>query len=444
MSWRDSLRKASFRGVEFWWADANTTLDPMVVVHKYPQRRGGWTEGLGLGPDEFEIVGYVLGDDYMLQRDRLIRALKQGGPGTLVHPTLGEKTVVLSGKPRIAETTREGGMARFTLVFTEEGENRFPEEKTVSTVAVMAAAEAARQAVAEDFAASFDTAGQDLLISDAATALGEAVAEIAGALKDARDALSNAFGTYEAAKAGIAAVIADPLGAALDIAGAVVGELTPLAKLIAFPLAMVGAAWMLADLVMSFFGDVAGGGVRASSGGNQDGGGSVSAANGPTSAPMLMALSALSSYGDTAVATDGAAQDANRSALATMIRRVAAITTAEVAAASPYDSRDDAIAARDMAARALDNVRIGDGATGEVFASLTDLRAATVKAVNAQAGTLASVRQIETAESMSATQLAWRELSDATRAGDVVARNRAQIWNPLFVPAGATIEVIDV
>ncbi|MBX9635639.1 MAG: hypothetical protein K2X44_11715, partial [Magnetospirillum sp.] len=132
----------------------------------------------------------------------------------------------------------------------------------------------------------------------------------------------------------------------------------------------------------------------------------------------------------------------NRAALATLVRRASAITTAEVATAATYDSRDDAVAARDTAAGALDRVRIDDGATGDVFATLTDLRAATVKAVGEQAGTLASVRQIETAESMSATQLAYRELGDAGRAGEVVARNRSVVWNPLFVPAGTTIEVL--
>lgn len=399
MSWKDSLRKASFKGAEFQWLDLNTTLDPMVVVHKYPQRRGGWAEDLGLGPDEFEITGFVLGADYMAARDKLIKALKEGGAGTLVHPTLGEKKVVLSQKPRITETTREGGMARFSMVFTEEGENKYPEDKALASAGVSSAATAAKDAASDDFSGTFDTQGLDLLKLDAAGALGEALDAIAAELAPARQALG--------------------VGAALA------GQASALMRLAADPLAAVQDALGLSGSLFSFFGGLSGTGASRSATGN-----------------TLSGLSALSSYGSTTTATTSAAQDTNRAALATLVRRAAAISAAEVAATASYDSRDDALAARDTAAQALDRVRIDDGATGTVFATLTDLRAVTVGAVAEQAGTLASVRRIETGESMSATQLAYRELGDSSRAAEIVARNRAQVWNPLFVPAGATIEVL--
>ena len=399
MSWKDSLRKASFKGAEFQWLDLNTTLDPMVVVHKYPQRRGGWAEDLGLGPDEFEITGFVLGADYMAARDKLIKALKEGGAGTLVHPTLGEKKVVLSQKPRITETTREGGMARFSMVFTEEGENKYPEDKAQASAGVSSAATAARDAASDDFSGTFDTQGLDLLKLDAAGALGEALDAVAAELAPARQALG--------------------------VGTALVGQGAALMRLAADPLAAVQDALGLSGSLFSFFSSLSGSGSSRSATGN-----------------TLSGLSALSSYGSTTTATTSAAQDTNRAALATLVRRAAAISAAEVAATASYDSRDDALAARDTAAQALDRVRIDDGATGTVFATLTDLRAATVGAVAEQAGTLASVRRIETGESMSATQLAYRELGDSSRAAEIVARNRAQVWNPLFVPAGATIEVL--
>lgn len=408
MSWKDSLRKASFKGAEFWWLDLNTTLDPMVVVHKYPQRRGGWAEDLGLGPDEFEITGFVLGADYMAARDKLIKALKEGGAGTLVHPTLGEKKVVLSQKPRITETTREGGMARFSMVFTEEGENKYPEDKALASAGVAPAATAAKEAVAADFVRSFDTQGLDLLKLDAVGALGEALDAIAAELAPAREALS--FG--------------------MSVANHLSAQVSALMRLAADPLAAVLNALGLSGSLFSFFGGLSGFGSGRSS-------------SRSSTSNTLSGLSALSSYGSTTTATTSAAQDTNRAALVTLVRRAAAISAAEVAATASYDSRDDALAARDTAAQALDRVRIDDGATGTVFATLTDLRAATVGGVAEQAGTLASVRRIETGESMSATQLAYRELGDSSRAAEIVARNRAQVWNPLFVPAGSTIEVVD-
>lgn len=396
MGWKDSLRKASWRGAEFFWTDANTTFDPMVVVHKYPQRRGGWSEDLGLGPDEFEVVGYVLGADYMAARDTLIKAIKEGGPGTLVHPTMGEKTVVLKPPARIQESTREGGMARFTLVFVEEGENKYPTETAISATAAAEAVEAAQAAIADDFGRNFDTGGLDLLESDAARAL----LDVAGVISESMGALRHVMRTVE-------------------------GVILTTSAIGAGPMDLVRDARSLAARLAALFGGLASG----------DSG---------TASSSLSALSLISAgIGAIKTTSASARQDTNRAALDLLVRRQAAIGAAAVAASAGYASRDDAIKARDHAVKLLDAARIDDGATGTVFGALTDLRAATVRALTEKAGTLASVRLVEMAESMPAVLLAYRELGDATRADELVARNRARIWHPLFVPAGATIEVLN-
>jgi len=82
-------------------------------------------------------------------------------------------------------------------------------------------------------------------------------------------------------------------------------------------------------------------------------------------------------------------------------------------------------------------------ARGDTFAALTDLRAVTVKSLGEKAGTLASVRKVEMAESQPSVVLAHRELGDGSRADEIPARNQALVWNPLFIPAGAEIEVLD-
>ena len=399
--WKDSLRKASWRGVEFYWTDASTTFDPMVVVHKYPQRRGGWSEDLGLGPDEMEVVGYVLGPDYMLARDRLIKAIKEGGPGTLVHPTLGEMTVALKPPVRIQESTREGGMCRFTLVFVEEGDNKYPTETAVSAAAASDAVDAAQAVVAQDFADSFETGGLDLLESDAAKALLDVVS-----------------------------TISDAFGALRVITRTVDGTIAMLTALTSAPLAAVRSALSLAETLAALFGSTSSTTSSTTSAG--------------TTGSTLTALATVAG-GVASIATTPASarQDLNRAALERLVRRQAAIGAAAVAVTASYDSRDDAITARDHAIRLLDSARIDDGATGAVWAALTDLRAATARAMGEKAGTLASIRWIDMAESMPTVLLAYRELGDATRAGEVMARNRDRIWHPLFVPAGVRIEVIN-
>jgi len=446
MGWRDQLRKASYRGAEFCWADATTTLDPMVVVHKYPQRQGGWTEPLGLGPDEFEVVGYVIGPDYMTARDKLIKALKESGPGTLVHPTMGEKTVVLSQRPRIQESTREGGMARFSMVFTEEGENKYPEERAPATSGVADAAVAARAATLDDFAAEYDTMGLDLVEADAMGAVSEALSiiqaelgasalgEAAGLVGDAWGEAAGAYGTMTDRYGSLVARATGLLGRAQSAYGL-------LTRLLADPWAVVRDAVGLGDLLGSLV-------AALSTSLGSTSGSSSSGSDGATSSVATVgAVSALAATAGAvpvpAATTTSARQDLNRAALARLIRRQAAIAAAEVAAEGSYDSRDDAIKARDLAVATIDLARIDDGAVGQVFAALSDLRAATARALGVKAGSLARMRRVELGQAQPAAMVAWAELGDASRAAEIVSRNRALVWHPLFVPAGVGLEVLD-
>ena len=60
-----------------------------------------------------------------------------------------------------------------------------------------------------------------------------------------------------------------------------------------------------------------------------------------------------------------------------------------------------------------------------------------------QAGSLAKIRSVDLSTTTSATLIAYRYLSDVGRAGEVVARNRSVVWNPLFIAAGTSLEVLD-
>lgn len=159
----------------------------------------------------------------------------------------------------------------------------------------------------------------------------------------------------------------------------------------------------------------------------------------------LQSLSSYSAPAATSTSTDAviAAQDANQAALAALVRRGAAITAARAASASTFDSRDEAVATRDQVARQLDQVRIEPGTPGQVFRALTDLRAASAKDIGTKAGSLARLRRVTMGDSLPAAVVAHRELGDARRAGELVERNRIKVRNPLFVPAGETLEVLD-
>ncbi len=387
-SWKDQLRPASYKGVSFFWTDANTTFDPLTVAHKYVYRRQGWTEETGLGPDEMELVGYVLGADYMDRRDRLVQAIKEGGAGTLVHPTLGEKTVVVTAA-RLAETTKDGGMARFTLTFKDQGENAFPADTSDTQSAVEAQAAAARAASQDEFNDTFETAGLDSVESDAAAAVRVVAALIGVALAGLRGWDQGAASSVDLLDGLVPATVAADLSTILGSLAAPDGD----------SLDYTDGAARLAALAQIAAINLGAGGI--------------------------------------------AQQDVNRAALTALIHQQAAIAAAQTAATMQFAARDDAVAARDQVAGLIDQARIEDDARGGLFQSLTDLRAAAVAHLSDLAGSLAQIRVVEMTATFPAALIAYRQLNDASRADDVVARNRSVVWNPLFIAAGTRLEVLD-
>lgn len=148
MTWRDRYRVASFRGVAFYVDSDDRNAGRRLVVHTYARRDTPYTEDLGRAPRQFHVSGFVIGPDYDIQRDRLIAALERGGAGQLVHPHYGARTVLVDGQASgLVHNDREGGMARFSLVFVEAGSRANPSRR-LDTAGLLATAAAGLQAAA--------------------------------------------------------------------------------------------------------------------------------------------------------------------------------------------------------------------------------------------------------------------------------------------------------
>lgn len=128
-SWQDNLHPASFRGVPFAVESGDGVFGRRQAIHEYPYRDSVWVEDMGRSTRRIHLTGFILQSsrvytaaDVMSQRDSLIAAAEMSGPGTLVHPTLGELTVsVQEGGLRIHEHKDEGRMFRFSLTLVESG-----------------------------------------------------------------------------------------------------------------------------------------------------------------------------------------------------------------------------------------------------------------------------------------------------------------------------------
>ncbi len=127
--WRGHIYPASFRGVPFAIVSGEGVYGRRQAVHEYPYRNTAWVEDLGRGTRKFTLRGFIVqgslvydAPDVMTQRDSLVAACEMDGPGTLVHPTLGELTVSIpDGGLRLMEGMESGRSFEFTLTVIESG-----------------------------------------------------------------------------------------------------------------------------------------------------------------------------------------------------------------------------------------------------------------------------------------------------------------------------------
>jgi len=125
MSWIQNYRQASFRNIFFFVDRTEHEGGRRAAVHEFPKQDIPYTEDMGKRAKRFTIDAYVLGDDYFIDRNRLMEALEKEGQGKLIHPYLGTLIVVCTGY-RLSETKDECRIAKFGIEFVEAGEILFP------------------------------------------------------------------------------------------------------------------------------------------------------------------------------------------------------------------------------------------------------------------------------------------------------------------------------
>ena len=122
----EGLFGASFRGVEFHMARARDETGRRWVKMTFPGRDAAAWEDLGAFDGPIIVSGLILGDDYLFRARALQEACREAGPGTLVHPWLGEMEVVLAQPGVLDWDDRQVGLVRFEAVFERWQENTPP------------------------------------------------------------------------------------------------------------------------------------------------------------------------------------------------------------------------------------------------------------------------------------------------------------------------------
>lgn len=182
-TWRFSLQPASFRGVPFKVSEDEATVGRRVNTQEFPLRDIPYTQDMGRKARRYSISAYVIGNDFMAQRDRLLTALEQRGSGTLIHPFYGTLTVNVDGEIKPRHSRENGGMCEIPLQFVEAGQLSYPTAGGATAQNVESAADDADDSFADKFMADFDLSGPGW-ISD-------------GVIQNASDMLDDVISVFE-------------------------------------------------------------------------------------------------------------------------------------------------------------------------------------------------------------------------------------------------------
>jgi prophage DNA circulation protein len=396
VTWKDDLRRvdfagkkligASFRGVSFFVDSAQRSGGRRTVKHEFPFRDKSFTEDLGKKAADYPIDGYVIGDDYLDQKNALIDALEgQEGPGELVHPYYGALSAICSGFT-VRESRTEGGFAQFAIQF-DETPAQAPQPSAVVDASdqVSDAADAANTASSTELVSVYDTTGlPSFALASAQTAIENAIATMKNELGPVITA------TQEAAQLTSQATLITAEAASLVRTPALIlGRFHDvLAALVTTVLAAPGA--VLDALTAAYAGDL-----------------------GPlTSATTSTRQRELD----------------NQVALQNALRRFFAIEAARLAPIVPYVSLDEALAARDSITAMLDEQT---GLAGDdAYPSLVDLRAQVLQAVPG-GDSFARVVTVTRNVAVPSLLLTYQLYGSVDLEADVIARNN--VAHPGFV-----------
>lgn len=155
MAEEKKLYEASFRGVPFHVTKVDLKVGRRTVVHEYPQRDKPYVEDIGRATRRLSFTAFVVGDDYIQQAEKLIGAIETEGPGTLIHPHLGEMKCCLEQASTITFTD-SSRTASVVLTAVESGELESPKSGTDAVSKVLESADALEKSAIQQFCDSLD------------------------------------------------------------------------------------------------------------------------------------------------------------------------------------------------------------------------------------------------------------------------------------------------
>lgn len=400
MSWRDELLPATYNGIPFYVDTESLEFGRRIQLNEYPFSETPNTLNIGRKARKYTINAYVIGDEYLADRNALLEMIENTTvAGILTLPTLAPILVYPTDECQQVFNNQEGGRELFKLVFVEAGVNLFP--SIGNDTQLQSALEAAQAAIAiyEDFKQRFATNSFPDFISGDASSKVEDFTNVIGLAAQTGVASQSNFSDFSNNLTAFQSNINTNIASADATGGGIKDLVIGLSTIYSSPTDAYNAQKQLAQY-------------------------------GSTYLPITVTTNWQQQQLD------------NQNALINSVVNTALIQMALSTSQMTFASRQDALTIRDEVA-ALIRARLfilGDQGNDTQFNALTRMLVKMVNDINARSATLKNIEFVQTVDSIPAIVFAYENYGTTDAEADVIARNN--IRRPLFIPPGATLEVL--
>lgn len=399
MTWRNNLKPASFKGVQFFIEDIDLSGGRRVASFEFPKLDTPSTEDLGKKQKTITVNGYILGDDYLEKSNELLNACEgDEKPGTLIHPFRGEIQVRCQDI-KIRETSKDGGIAFVSISFIEAGNDLFPSASLDKYAAVSSAKNASIESMKNDFNSSFNVIGKGQHVSESAAsrvgAWSDAITSSMSGVKGNSNSLNDISYNMRNLKSSAIDAIKTPKN---------------VSDIFSSSLSSIGSSLSVKDVGSAF-----------SSYKNI-----YKKSVGPISLKTPL--------------TESRKQElVNSQAMDSLVKNIARVEASEQAVYVKHASVNDAIIAREEVLTELDEI-LETTNNDETFISVTQLRNLVIELLPGDTQ-LPSVSSKETEQVESSLTLAYSIYGSVEKESDLIERNK--IDHPAFISSGKKIEYIN-
>jgi len=399
MEWKKRLQQGSFRNITFYTQESSGQGGRRVALHEYPQQEQHYAEDIGKKAESEKLKVFLIGTDYDLARDKLLKALNQPGTGELVHPHLGKMPIqVMEYDWTIS--TRQGGYCEFNIQYVRTGKRVYPTAVSESVNILQVATKKAEEAAKIELSNTFDIDNTPAFVKSAA------LQQMNTAI-DSLSSLNEKIGGYVES---VSSSVADDIDSFANDVGKLLGTPALLAEEL---IAIVSDSFEeMPDMEVVF-----------------------------DSYNKLLTEFASTELTLPKILTPHRQQELkNKLALDSLLISSSTIAATKMLVNENYifTTINQAQAARDQLLTQLDYLI--DNGTDEAYSTLADLQTAIMRRVDALEPNLARVNTAKLEQSLPTLVMAYNLYGDARREVELIKRNG--IKNPNIIKAGVDIEVL--